>query len=142
MKKPKKLLYKKNTLAYSLMLVYILALIIYVIYVLRSMTVTYSIAGVSLVNIITLLVAFLVAEEIKIYNRKYQIVPMVFASIQLYQLVNIPVGLTGTNLVIVYISGIIAIFCSVTASLVSIYKNRIRARVIEENNVKATHLAK
>jgi len=142
MKKPKKLLYQKNTLAYSLMLVYILALIIYVIYVLRSMTVSYAIAGVSLVNIITLLVAFLVAEEIKIYNSKYQIVPLVFASIQLYQLVNIPEGLAGTNLVIVYISGAIAIICSVTASLVAIHKNRIRARVIEENNVKATHLAK
>ncbi|MCK7488603.1 MAG: hypothetical protein MZU97_26235 [Bacillus subtilis] len=63
MREPKRLLYQPNRLGYSLMLLFIVSAGVYLVFTLKSMAVNQAIAFVSLVNIVAILFAFLVAVK-------------------------------------------------------------------------------
>lgn len=142
MKKPKKLLYLVNKFSYSLMLIYIVCLVTYMIFVLRSMTINYDIALVSLINIVALLLSFLVAEEIKVYHAKYQLIPILFGFFLAAQLYKIPEGVDSKDLVIAQIAAVVGILSAFAASGISIYLNGIRKKVIADNQIQDNHLSK
>ncbi|MBN2504637.1 MAG: hypothetical protein JXB20_04770 [Bacilli bacterium] len=142
MKRPKRLLYQTNKGAYAFMFIFIACLVAYTSFVLKSMQVDHMISAVSLINIVMLLAAFLTAEEIKVYNRKFQFVPLLYAAIMTYQLLNIPTGVAGGDLIIAKISAILAVVSAFAASGLSYFRNRIRAKVIAENNIGKSQLTK
>lgn len=142
MKRPKKLLYQVNRPAYSLLLLFIACLTLYTVTILKSMTVNYLIAAVSLVNVVMLLVAFLTAEEIKVYNHKFQFVPLIFAIVLGVEWLKLPEGVAGTDLLVAQIAAILAIVFALASSGFSFVWNRIRARVIADNAIDERRLTK
>jgi hypothetical protein len=141
MKQPRRLLYQPNRLGYSLMLLFIVSAGIYLVFTLKSMTVNQAIAYVSLVNIVAILFAFLVAVKIKFYSRIHQFSPFFLAILLGVQVLNIPAGVIESDLTIVTFAGFAAVFFALASGIVSVVKNTIRRRFIHANNIKDTHLS-
>ncbi len=141
MKRPAKLLYQVNKLSYSLMLIHIVAIVSYLIVVLVNMDVNLSISFVALSNVILMLFAFLVAVRIKVYDHRYQYVPLFLALYQALQILFIPSGIEGKNLYMALAACIIAALCAIASSIISIYKNKIRSQVIKDQNTSKSSLA-
>ncbi len=141
MKRPEKLLYQVNKLSYGLILLHIACIVFYITTVLSKMTIGYQIAFVSLANIIMMLFAFLTAVKIKVYDHKFQYAPFIMAVVVLLQLINLPKGLDEITTRNALIAGSLAILFAILSSLVSIYKNKIRAHYIDQKKIKKSHLA-
>lgn len=141
MKRPEKLLYQVNKLSYSLILLHIVCIVIYTTTVLSKMTIGYQVAFVSLTNIVMMLFAFLTAVKIKVYDHKFQYAPFFMSLIIGLQIINLPSGLdvqTSRNAII---SGIFAVLLAVLSSIISINRNRIRAKYIQHKDIKKSQLA-
>jgi len=142
MKRPSKLLYQTNKLAYTAMMFHIIAVTIYLIIVLLNMTINWRIAVVSLSNVVLMLFAFLVAVKIKVYDAKYQFIPLFLAAYQLYQGLFLPQGVVGNAQIIGLTSAFMAAGFAIMASLVSIHRNKIRKHVIKTFNITNNQLSK
>lgn len=142
MKRPSKLLYQTNKLAYAAMMFHIIAVTIYLVIVLLNMTINWRIAVVSLSNVILMLFAFLVAVKIKVYDSKFQFIPLLLAAYQLYQGLVLPQGVAGNAQFIALTSAFAAAGFAIMASLVSIHRNKIRKQVIKTYNITSNQLSK
>lgn len=142
MKRPAKLLYQTNRLAYLMMMLHIVSITIYLIVVLLNMTISWRISYVSLSNIILMLFAFLVAVKINVYDAKFQYVPFVLAIYQIYQAMNVPSGVIGSQFQFAVIASLSAAGFAILSSIISIYRNNIRTKIIQESKISKNHFAK
>lgn len=128
MKRPERLFYQTNKQSYNLILIYILLNILYIILYLNHMNVDIWVSYVSIVNIIILLISFLVAARIKVYDRKFQYVPIIFGIIQVFRLFTIPKEIVGKIKIILLIILIISAICCFMSSYIAIIKNNLRKK--------------
>lgn len=142
MKRPLKLLYQNNNASYSLLMLYIVAMTIYVLNILLNMKVSWQVSFVSLSNVLIMLFAFLIAVKVKVYDDKFRYMPFVLAAYQLLQTFLIPVGLTSSEKTTAIITSIVAIVFALLSGSISVYKNKIRRKVIKDGNISNSHFAK
>ena len=135
MNQDEKMLYKKNTISYDLVILFTLLNAIHVIFILKTITVDYKIGVYVMLAIIISMVSFLAAVKVQNYSLRWSYVVIFIGIFQACRFGFTPEEITGqlrTNLNIMLGISVISILIG---GIISIIKTKRRRYYIKNNYV-------
>jgi phosphatidylserine synthase len=136
MKKNEKILYRKNNLGYSLIMVFISLNVVYSIFVLNNMDVNWELGIFIFVTILLLLFGFLMASKMLVYSIRWSYIALGVAVFQLTRLFIGNYTFSSTQYFLLNLCIIASAISCFAGGLISIRRSLFRKQLLDASKNK------